>query len=86
MSDDGYVCNAIVDGKLAFTQNFKYNGIAENSNGDMKYTVETSLAEVKYFNISQAPEYSMYLKSHGLQTPVSKGTCGFENGRSLIVE
>ena len=49
IGDDGYVCNAILDGELAFTQNFKFNGIAENSNGDMKYTVESSLAEVEYF-------------------------------------
>merc|ERR1712131_88037 len=45
IGDDGYVCNAIVDGELAFTQNCKFNGIAENSNGDMKYTIESSLAE-----------------------------------------
>ena len=50
------MCNVTVDGKLAFTQNFKYNGIAENSNGDMKYTVETSLAEVKHFPYTVVPE------------------------------
>ena len=51
MGDDGYECNVTVDGKLSFSQNFKYNGIAENSNDGMKYTVETSLAEVKPFVI-----------------------------------
>ena len=51
LSDDGYECNVTVDGKLSFTQNFKYSGIAENSNDDMKYTVETSLAEVKPYLI-----------------------------------
>ena len=51
LGDNGYECNVTVDGKLSFTQNFKYNGIAENSNDGMKYTVETSLAEVKPFLI-----------------------------------
>ena len=55
--DDGYDCKVSVDGNHAFTQHFKFNGIAElqilakkfkfNSNSDMKFTVETAQAEVK---------------------------------------
>ena len=48
LGDDEYKCEVTVDGNLAFTQNFKFNGIAENRNGDMKYTVETSLTEVQH--------------------------------------
>lgn len=57
MGDDEYVCEVSVDGNLAFTQNFKFNGIAElrnitkkfkfNNNVDMK-TVETSLVGTSF--------------------------------------
>ena len=54
LGNDGYECKAFVDGALAFTQNFKFNGIAENTNGEMKYTVETSLAEVSVFHCQRS--------------------------------
>ena len=57
MGDDEYVCKVSVDGNLAFTQIFKFDGIAElrnitkkfkfNNNGYMK-TVETSLVGTSF--------------------------------------
>ena len=57
MGDDEYVCKVSVDDNLAFTLNFKFDGITElrnitkkfkfNNNGDME-TVETSLVGTSF--------------------------------------
>lgn len=58
MGDEEYVCKVFIDGNLAFTQNFKFDGVAElrtlskkskfDIQDDRKLTVETSLIEVKF--------------------------------------
>ena len=50
LSDDGYACHVTIDDKHAVTVNYKYTGVAENTYGEIKYTIESSVAEVDLVN------------------------------------
>ena len=58
LGDDGYSCVVHIDGAHAVSANYKYSGVAENSFGEVKYTIESSVGEVSF-------ERSIYvLNSH----------------------
>ena len=37
-----------IDGSHAVSANYKYSGVAENSFGEVKYTIESSVGEVSF--------------------------------------
>ena len=48
LGDDGYTCVVHIDGAHAVSANYKYSGVAENSFGEVKYTIESSVGEVSF--------------------------------------
>ena len=48
LGDDGYSCVVHIDGAHAVSANYKYSGVAENSFGEVKYTIESSVGEVSF--------------------------------------
>ena len=72
LGDDGYSCVVHIDGAHAVSANYKYSGVAENSFGEVKYTIESSVGEVSFEQPSFVLNSKHFQKNYALFNEISR--------------